>query len=381
MIMTRHQTLFLELLRAGLWGLPADASHFQPAQTDWNAILKIAKEQTVMVIVTDGIETLPQELWPRKEAMMKLMMVRVRTEQMHQLLNSTLNQIVSALNDKDIPSVLLKGQGVAQNYRKPTSRSCGDIDLYTGLGGYEQACRIIDRLNNGQEHKEAAESDHHMHMSLNGVEIEIHRYADMMPGKRLNARLQQWTKESIDAHFGTDALNKWDNNGTIIQLATATFDAFFILHHAVRHMTTEGVGFRQICDWTMYLHKNHSQINPSLLQQKLEEFHMTAVWNEFGRIATDLLGLPAEELPLASGCHKASKTEDLLRHIFISGNFGRFDTNARDNSKTTYLKRKWRSFSYQSSRLFKLFNLFPRYISHYAWGWLCEAVGRVARGK
>ena len=101
-----------------------------------------------MVIVTDGIETLPQELWPRKEAMMKLMMVRVRTEQMHQLLNSTLNQIVSALNDKDIPSVLLKGQGVAQNYRKPTSRSCGDIDLYTGLGGYEQACRIIDRLKN-----------------------------------------------------------------------------------------------------------------------------------------------------------------------------------------------------------------------------------------
>ena len=42
--MTRHQTQFLELLRAGLWGLPADPSHFQTGATDWNAILKIAKE-------------------------------------------------------------------------------------------------------------------------------------------------------------------------------------------------------------------------------------------------------------------------------------------------------------------------------------------------
>ena len=68
MIMTRHQTQFLEILRAGLLGMPADPSHFQPGGTDWNAILKIAKEQTVLVIVADGIETLPQELWPPRKS-------------------------------------------------------------------------------------------------------------------------------------------------------------------------------------------------------------------------------------------------------------------------------------------------------------------------
>lgn len=41
---------------------------------------------------------------------------------MHQLLNTTLNQIVKALDKEGVPSVLLKGQGVAQNYRKPTNR-------------------------------------------------------------------------------------------------------------------------------------------------------------------------------------------------------------------------------------------------------------------
>jgi hypothetical protein len=76
-----------------------------------------------------------------------------------------------------------------------------------------------------------------------------------------------------------------------------------------------------------------------------------------------------------------NKTASHLRHIFISGNFGRFDANGCDHSKTTYLKRKWRSFRYQSSRLFKLFSLFPRYISGYAWGWFCGAVGRVVKGR
>lgn len=48
--------------------MPAAPSHFQPGGTDWNAILKIAKEQTVLVIVADGIETLPQELWPPRKS-------------------------------------------------------------------------------------------------------------------------------------------------------------------------------------------------------------------------------------------------------------------------------------------------------------------------
>ena len=133
--MTKYQQQFIELLRAGLWGRAADAALFRDG-VDWKAVLRIAKEQTVSVIVADGIETLPAELWPPKEVMLKLMMLRVKTSQMHALLNSTLNQIVGALDAQGVPSVLLKGQGVAQNYRKPESRTCGDIDLYTGLDGY-----------------------------------------------------------------------------------------------------------------------------------------------------------------------------------------------------------------------------------------------------
>lgn len=231
----------------------------------------------MVVVVTDGIELMPRELWPSKETMMKLAMMRLKTEQTHRLLNSTLAQIVNALETNGIHSVLLKGQGIAQNYRRPESRACGDIDLYTGLGGYHKAFEVIEALHEGKPHKEAAECLHHLHTSLNGVEVEIHRQASYIHGKKMDADFQKWTQESLDERFGTGSLEVWDNGGTPVALAPATFNAFFILHHAVRHMTTEGVGFRQICDWVMLLHKCNAQIDRELLARKLKELRMERI--------------------------------------------------------------------------------------------------------
>lgn len=377
MPMNRSQTQFLELMRAGLWGVAADPDNFKPDSTDWRAVLRIAKEQTMMVVVTDGIETLPKELWPQKEVMMKLAMMRVKTSQAHQLLNSTIAQIVAALEAEGVHSVLLKGQGIAQNYRRPESRTCGDIDLYTGLGGYTRAYEIIEALHEGRPHKEAAECTHHLHTDLNGVEVEIHRQTSFLHGKRMDANFQEWSKQSLDELFGSEALEMWDNGGTAVALAPATYNAFFILHHAVRHMTTEGVGFRQICDWVMLLHRCHSQVEVQLLSRKLKELRMERIWAEFGRLAVNYLGLPADELPLApANLAPTRRTHKLLQHIFISGNFGRFDANGRDHSQVPYLVRKWRSFTFQSKRLVKLFRLFPGYATAYMWHWFTGAVVR-----
>ena len=200
--MNKSQTQFLELLRAGLWGVAVDPDNFRSDSTDWKAVLRIAKEQTMLAVVTDGIEMLPKELWPPKEVMMKLAMMRLKTEQAHTLLNSTIAKIVGALEVEGVHSVLLKGQGIAQNYRRPESRTCGDIDLYTGLGGYQRAYEIIEALHEGRPHKEAAECTHHLHTDLNGVEVEIHRQASFIHGKRMDANFQEWTRESMDALFG-----------------------------------------------------------------------------------------------------------------------------------------------------------------------------------
>ena len=375
--MDRAQTRFIELMRAGLWGIPANPENFKPDSVDWKAVLRIAKQQTMLVVVADGIETLPRELWPPRKAMVKLAMLRLQTEQAHELLNSTIAQIVNALDAEGVHSVLLKGQGIAQNYLRPESRCCGDIDLYTGLGGYQRAFEIIEGLHEGRAHKAAAESVHHMHTSLNDVEVEIHRHASFLQGNRMDASFHTWTQESIDELFGAGKLETWDNGGTPVCLAPATFNVFFILHHAVRHMTVEGVGFRQICDWTMLLHRCHAQVDVDVLANKLKEFHMESIWQEFGRLVVNFMGLPVEELPLApKDIAPTRKTYLLLKHIFISGNFGRFDANKRDRSKASFIVMKWRGYTFLTMRLAKLFRLFPGYITAYMWYWLTGAVVR-----
>lgn len=377
--MDRVRRQFLELLRAGLWGEKADESLFR-GDVRWKEILKTARQQTVQAVIFDSIETLPQEAWPPKEVVHRLMMDRTRNVQMHGLLNRTINEVLSALDPAGIPSVLLKGQGAAQNYARPESRSCGDIDLYVGEENFEKACKAIAGLEN-KSMKIGVECDHHIQISLNSIEIELHKKADYMPVAKMDKDLQEWTVSSIDRNFGTSLLPEWDNAGTAVCLAPATFNAFFILHHAVRHMTTGGIGFRQLCDWTMYLHANHASIDTCLLRQKLDEYRMTAVWQEFGLIATNILGLPSDELPLPPASMESSKTERLLDQIFISGNFGHADAHRKDNRETGYWKRKWRDFSYQSSRLIMLFRLFPSYSSSYFLGWSSGGIGRLISRK
>ena len=54
--MNKSQIQFLELLRAGLWGVAPEPDNFKPDSIDWQALLCIAKEQTMVVVVTDGIK-------------------------------------------------------------------------------------------------------------------------------------------------------------------------------------------------------------------------------------------------------------------------------------------------------------------------------------
>ena len=290
--MTISQQQFLELLRSGLWGKAADTTLFQKG-VDWKAVLRIATEQTVQVIVADGIETLPEELWPPKEIMIKLMMIRIKIQQMHNLLNATLNQIVEALNAENIPSVLLKGQGVARNYIKPESRSCGDIDIYIGRENFAKGCDIIRNLNK-EEQTDTPESEQHMHLELNGVVIEVHKIASVINQRSKAEDFEKWTNNSTIRHLDTF----YENQGTRINLPDPTFNAFFILYHVVRHMFSEGVGFRQICDWSMFLHKHHQKINATELEKRLKEYRLTAIWKEFSILAHKVIGVPKEHIPL-----------------------------------------------------------------------------------
>lgn len=381
--MTKPQQQFLELLRSGLWGKPADASIFQ-GEIDWKTILRLAKEQTVQVLVANGIETLPKELWPPKVVIFKLMEVRTKTTKMHLLLNSVLAKITTALNAEGIPSVLLKGQGLAQNYLIPESRICGDIDLYVGEENINRAYDIIAALSNEPQEPEEGLTgkEKHRHAKVDGVVVEVHRNAISSYDPKQERLFIAWTKEELDSHFNDSTLPTLDFNQIPVNIPSTNFDAVFILYHAAHHMLLGGIGLRQLCDWVTYLSKYHSEINPKELKASLRRFNMVPVWREFGTFAVNILNLDPQYLPLAPNRLASTKgTEYILNDIFASGNFGHYRHPSNVLVGTNVIKRKWHNCVISTKRFINLARLFPSFTIPQIIVWYFYAVKRAFQGK
>ena len=372
------QKQFLELLRAGLWGGCPDVTLFQ-GEVNWKAIFKISREQAVQVLVADGMEALPEHLAPKKETIYKVAIRRTTNSLAYKVQKSLINRITTLFNEEGIPSILLKGQGVAQNYQKPESRMCGDIDIYVGMDNFHKACEIL-RREGAEELIHQDEHEFHIAFDLDDKTIEVHKKSDVIRGRKLNDSLQKWTASHLDAKLAAGTLPKWNNDGTLINIPDPTYNAFYIIHHAVRHMIGEGIGLRHVCDWMIFLHTHQDQIDKEELKAKLAEYKMATAWGQFGALATKYLGFPEEHLLVPPIDQNESKAELLLQHIFSTGNFGQYSKEKRD-SKSRYLKRKWHNFRFQMSRLFKLYRILPDYTLNFGCGWLTNAIYRFFRNK
>ena len=116
-------------MQSGLWGTPVDTTLFN-IQTDWAQLYQSAKVQALLGITFDGMQTLPQELRPKRELYLKWCNALLQIEENNHILNQEIAKVYTLYRANQIEPVLLKGQGVAQNYRNPLHRQCGDIDFY-----------------------------------------------------------------------------------------------------------------------------------------------------------------------------------------------------------------------------------------------------------
>lgn len=350
--MTQTQTLFLELLRAGLWGHKADPTLFEK-DVDWKAVINLAKEQTALLIVADGYLTLPAELQPRKEIQFMVESHRLRNSKAHLMLDKAIAEVCTLMNSEGIRTVLFKGEGLARNYINPMSRACGDIDLYVGKKNLEKAKTLLD--NYGKTEGEDSHSEKHYHCKRNGIDIELHRIAESLDLPSKDAKYQEWTEKHL---IESDNFETVSINGCEVNLPCAQFNVIYIFNHFFHHFQSSGVGIRQICDWAVYLHTHAGLYDWKTVEKDLEDFGLTPAWKVFAQIAVDYLGLDPSEMPLYRGPagRRASKA---MKMVFAYGNFGRTEAATRVPRPKGYLSGKLHSFLYATKNNFRLFPMFP----------------------
>ena len=237
--------------------------------------------------------------------------------------NRLLTELVSLLRSHDIDPVLIKGYSTALLYPNPDMRDFCDVDLYIGERDYDRMIPLIRAAYPSAFWFSEEHAGIHFIMVLDpqsDLIAEMHRVTmefSSMP--RADRAFQDFTREQMQH---TQMIRV---NGTDVRVPNPTYNALYVFLHAWHHFASRGVGLRQIADWMLALHvaADVPQLADTL-RPLLRRMHMLTIWQTFGWVLVNRLGLPRNEFPCyddSPSC--ARRGEQLFLQVLTDGHGGR----------------------------------------------------------
>lgn len=350
---------FFELLRAGLWERGARLSQFN--DIDYSAIMRLAEEQSVVGLITAGLEHVEDVKVP-KEVLLQFIGSTLQIEQQNKSMNDYVATLIDLLRKEDIYAILVKGQGIAQCYERPLWRASGDIDLLLSDTNYEKAKKVLVPLAIDVESE--YKTFKHIGMTMPGGNVvELHGTLH----SRLSRRVDWVIDKAQNDVFFAGSVRSWQNGNTQVFLPSPDNDLIFVFTHILHHFYIEGVGLRQICDWCRLLWTYKDSLNHGLLESRIREAGLMTEWKAFAALVVEFLGMPVEAMPLFNDNdnHNANlkrKAERIIAFVLESGNFGHNREVATGKITSAWLKAK--DFA-RHARAFPLDSL--KFFWHFMW--------------
>ena len=208
----------------------------------------------------------------------------------------------------DIPYVILKGTAAAQYYPYPEFRSLGDIDLMVKHEDFESMCSSL--VENGYKEcfeKEKNEFGRHRIFSKDGIIVEVHHFFALLNDEKKAKYLDDLIIHNINStHLLPDLIN-----------------GLVIIEHINQHFE-EGIGFRQIIDWMLFVDRCLSDCQWATFYPMVEKLGLTKITMITTRMCEMFLGLKPHEW-----CKDVNEKLCILLkdYVFSSGNFGRKRNN------------------------------------------------------
>ena len=157
------QNALLEAIKTSLF----DYAPKYPDDTDWNEVVKEAKAQTVMGLISPVIPIEDQS-------------TNVGIANYIRLLHEQ-DQLIKLLDENGIPCVILKGYAAAQYYPKPHLRAMGDVDFLVPFDKFHETAKLLE--SNGYVYTQGKEDTNnkykkprHLGYCKNGIEFELHHH-------------------------------------------------------------------------------------------------------------------------------------------------------------------------------------------------------------
>nr|WP_288281579.1 nucleotidyltransferase family protein [uncultured Prevotella sp.] len=345
-----NQQTFFELMRAGLW--EKEVRLLQCGKVDYDEVFRIADEQSVIGLVTAGIEHV-QDVKIPQDVVLQFIGTSLQLEQQNKDMNVFIGKLIERMRNVGIYSLLLKGQGIAQCYERPLWRASGDVDLFLSEDNYKKAVDYLVPLATDIE----KEYKYNMHqaMTIDSWTVELHGSLRGGLSSKIDTALDD-IKKNV---FCGGNVRSWMNGKTQVFLLGVDNDIVYVFSHLLTHFYKEGLGLRQICDWCRLLWTYRCKIDVDLLEKRLREVGLMSEWKAFGAFAVYYLGMPYDAMPLYSADAKwKRKADKICSFILEVGNMG----HNRDMSyfeKYPYLIRKVWSLVRRCGDLIRHARIFP----------------------
>lgn len=341
---------FLALVRAGLWE-QAGSNLDLDDKEDWGTIYQLAQEQSVLGLVLAGLEHSDRR--PSHSLLLQWIGEVQIVEQQNKAMNVFVAQQISKLREAGVNVLLMKGQGIAQCYERPTWRTCGDVDLLLDNDNYEKANCLLDEM--AESHRDELGGEKHIEYTVDSWVVELH---GNMPS-RLFERTDKVLEEIQNDTFGNNNVRLWKNGNINVAIPAPDNDVMFVFTHILKHFFRNGIGLRQVCDWCRLLYRYRSEMDLRLLDLRLKRMGLMSEWKAFASLAVNYLGMPAEAMPLYSSDKKwERKAERIFSFIIETGNFGH-NRDSSYYSKYPLIVQKFISLWRHNCDILKYSLIFP----------------------
>lgn len=259
--------LMLSLLRSSL---NKDISSLPPiSEKEWEQVYWLARKHGVVTMINDVIEMLPTEQQPHGDIALSWSLSAERTRYHYARQEQVLEKIKQKSKEAGIPLVVLKGMTLSKLYPVPSSRACGDIDIYFPQN-YMKGNEILGN-------PEATLDGKHAEMAIDGVTVENHLH--FLDRHYISQRkAERYIKNSLD-HISPE--------GEMEPMANMVY----LLMHTVSHLTAKiKLPLRNIVDWGIFLKSYQSQLDPTACNKLMRRIGMVDSFNILTKLASDFIG-------------------------------------------------------------------------------------------
>ena len=240
---------------------------------DWEKLFRLARKHGVVTMINDAIEHLPDEQQPQGDIALSWSLSADRTRYHYNHQAEVLQSIRQKADAQGLRLGLITGMSLSRYYPIPSSRACGDIDIFflpLSKQNYRQGNILLGCPDAELDGK-------HAEVSVDGVPVENHyRFLDLN-------YLSQYRAE----RYIHSSLKDVSPEGYLSPMGNMAY----LLMHTVSHLTAKyKLPLRNIIDWGMFLKANSLALSPADCHRVMRRIGMLPAFDILTLLAGEFIG-------------------------------------------------------------------------------------------